>query len=376
MSKEFSLYLDFVRFFAACLVVLSHLAKNSVFPADITPFIPDFGREAVIMFFVLSGFVIAYTKEHKHKTIDHYCIARLTRIYSVALPILLLTVVLDLIGLKYNPEAYSALYQYEKLYVYIPLHLAFLGEIWTLSEQPFTVAPYWSLGYEVWYYVFFIFFGFYSGFKRWLLCLLTIMFFGYKLLLLLPVWLAGVYLYKYRYLIKLKSIVARVVFCLSLTCIILFEFYDIDASLLALGERIWPFYSLPLGSAVSYLADYVMCILVIINFYTAQHLSFKTLHLIKGGIIKMSSYTFTLYLLHAPVMIFVLRNTGAIEASYLGALISIVAIFISTFIVGELTEKRKHIFKPLITHIVTSVAKLISKTPLLSIFLKREVSNV
>lgn len=370
MTKEFSLYLDTIRFLAACLVVVSHLAKESVFPVHITPYIPDFGREAVIIFFVLSGFVIAYTKEHKHKSVDHYCIARLTRIYSVALPILLLTLVLDLIGLKYNPDAYSALYQYEKLYVYIPLHLAFLGEIWTLSEQPFTVAPYWSLGYEVWYYVFFIFFSFYSGIKRWSLCLLTILFFGYKLLLLLPIWLAGVYLYKYREVFKFKPIVAQLIFCLSLVAIILFELYDFDATLLALGEKVWPFSSLPLGSAAPYLADYAMCVLVVINFYTAQFLSFKTLHLSKESIIKLSCYTFTLYLLHAPVMIFTLRNTDVVEASYSGAFILIVTIFISTFIVGELTEKRKHLFKPLITKIVTLTSSLIDSTPLLSQLLK------
>lgn len=370
MPKGFSLYLDLIRFLAATLVVLSHLAKNSVFPAHLTPYIPDFGREAVIIFFVLSGFVIAYTKEHKHKTIDHYCIARLTRIYSVALPVLLLTVVLDLIGLQYNPDSYSALYQYEKLYLYIPLHLAFLGEIWTLSEQPFTVAPYWSLGYEVWYYVFFIFFGFYSGIKRWILCLLTIAFVGYKLLLLLPVWLSGVYLYKYRRVITLKPVVAKVIFGLSIICIIAFERYDVDAELLNVGESIWPFPTLSLGSASPYLADFVMCILVVINFYSAQFLSFKALNFAKSSIVNLSSYTFTLYLLHAPIMIFILRNTDIETASYLGAFITIFAIFISTIFVGELTEKRKHLFKPFVTKVVNFIAKLIDKTPFVSQLLK------
>ena len=370
MTKEFSLYLDFIRFLAACLVVLSHLAKENVFPSNLAYFIPDFGREAVIIFFVLSGFVIAYTKEHKHKTIDHYCIARFTRIYSAALPILLLTVVLDLIGLHFNPEGYGGLYQYEKLYVYIPLHLAFLGEIWTLSEQPFTVAPYWSLGYEVWYYVFFIFFAFYTGIKRWSLCLLLILFFGYKLLLLLPIWVAGVYLYKYRNIIQLKPVAAQAIFYLSLVSVVLFELCNIDAALLALGEQVWPFQSLALGSAAPYLADYVMCILVVVNFYSAQFLSFKVLHLAKRSIVRMSSYTFTLYLLHAPIMIFILRNSNITEASYSGAISLIIAIIISTLLVGELTEKRKHLFKPFVTKAVSLSAKMIEITPLISQLLK------
>jgi peptidoglycan/LPS O-acetylase OafA/YrhL len=366
MPKGFSLYLDLIRFLAAMLVVLSHLAKNSVFPEHLTPYVPDFGREAVIIFFVLSGYVIAYTKEHKHKTIDHYCIARLTRIYSVAFPVLLLTVALDLIGLHYNPDLYTGLYQYEKLYLYIPLHLAFLGEIWTLSEQPFTVAPYWSMGYEVWYYVFFIFFGFYSGVKRWVLCLLTIAFVGYKLLLLLPVWLAGVYLYKYRNAIKLNLITAKMIFFSSVICIVAFEGYNVDSALLKLGESIWPFSTLSLGSAASYLADFATCILVIINFYSAQFLSFKVLHVAKTSIVNMSSYTFTLYLLHAPIMIFLLRNTGIEVASYLGAFIIIFAIFISTLVVGELTEKRKHVFKPIVSKLVDLAANLIRRTPIVS----------
>ncbi len=155
MDKQFSLYLDLCRFIAAVVVVLTHLIDFNILAPQFSYLIPTNGRDAVIVFFVLSGLVIFYTANNAPITLSDYITDRAPRIYSVAVPVLLLAVCVDLIGLQFNPQNYSGLYQYAKLYIYVPFHLAFLGEIWTISEQPFTVPPYWSLGYEVWYYALF-----------------------------------------------------------------------------------------------------------------------------------------------------------------------------------------------------------------------------
>lgn len=361
MKSSFSIYLDLVRFLAAVLVVISHMAKENVFPHEIIKYIPDFGREAVIIFFVLSGFVIAYTKNKKHTSIQDYSIARFTRIYSVAIPVIFITVALDMIGIALNPELYTGLYQYDKLYIYIPFHLLFLGEIWTISEQPFTVQPYWSLGYEVWYYVFFVFFSFFVGVKRIILCSLLLLFLGYKLLLLLPIWLSGVYLFRFINVYKLNQLTALFLFFGTIILVILFEALNIDKFLLNLSIESWPFPQLPLGSARHYFADYAMCILVLTNFYAAWHLKMDKIKEFKKFIVAPAQYTFTLYLLHAPVMIFLLRNLELDKFSVTTTILISSGIAISSILLGELTEKRKHHLKPIVSFVVQLFSKAFGK---------------
>jgi peptidoglycan/LPS O-acetylase OafA/YrhL len=53
------------------------------------------GAEAVDVFFVLSGFVIGYATDSRERTPLTYAINRLARIYSVAIPALAATFILD-----------------------------------------------------------------------------------------------------------------------------------------------------------------------------------------------------------------------------------------------------------------------------------------
>ena len=60
MHKGFSLYLDVVRLGAAMLVLLHHYSMKSEFSGGWLWQFRGFGGAAVIVFFVLSGLVIAY----------------------------------------------------------------------------------------------------------------------------------------------------------------------------------------------------------------------------------------------------------------------------------------------------------------------------
>ena len=48
--------------------------------------------------------------------------------------------------------------------------LAFTNELWFVSIQAFSNGPYWSLNYEVWYYIGFACVTFAGPRLRWLLC--------------------------------------------------------------------------------------------------------------------------------------------------------------------------------------------------------------
>lgn len=363
LSPQLSVYLDLCRFFAAVIVVLAHLTHFGVATGDWVKWLPESGRDAVILFFLLSGYVICYTCHKKNDTLDTYTIARATRIYSVALPVLLITVLVDLIGLQFNPDNYAGLYQYEKLYIYIPLHLGFLGEIWTLSEQPFTLTPYWSLGYEVWYYVLFAALYFYTGTKRFLIFLVLFLFVGYKLWLLFPLWLAGVLLYHYHNRWQLSTLTANLLFYGSLVLYIIYKYFQLDVYLIQFGVELWPFISLALGSAHKYLSDYVVCLLVICHLYAARHVDLTWVMKYQKVIVLLASYTFTLYLVHAPVMLTISYNTDINTDSVIPTLVVLVLVAFITWGVGLVTEKRKHRFKPPILWVSNLVVSLVNKLP-------------
>ena len=102
MRKEFSLYLDLVRFLAAVTVVIYHSNYRELIPASLP--IRNAGHSAVIVFFVLSGFVVAYVVDTKERTALEYWSSRLSRIYSVAVPAVILTLILDNIGEQLVPH--------------------------------------------------------------------------------------------------------------------------------------------------------------------------------------------------------------------------------------------------------------------------------
>jgi peptidoglycan/LPS O-acetylase OafA/YrhL len=142
MPNAFSLYLDILRFSAALLVCLTHLS----FLFRIRSFVFELGHESVIVFFVLSGYVIAYVAEEKEKTFKSYAISRMARIYSVVVPAVAITILLDVIGYRFAQTAYPPGYQaWSAPVIRIVSSLLFLDKIWFIDIQFFSNVPYWSI---------------------------------------------------------------------------------------------------------------------------------------------------------------------------------------------------------------------------------------
>ena len=349
LPRPLSLYLDCCRLLAAMLVVASHLGPYGVVANAHERWWLDLGREAVIVFFVLSGFVIAYTTERKSGGLRDYCIARCTRIYSVALPLLLLAfgaaALLDLSGA-------ARFYQLAKPWLYLPLHLLFMGELWTISEPPPLLAPYWSLGYEVWYYVLFGALFYLRGLRRAVVAGSVLLLIGPKLWLLLPVWGSGVLLYHWQKTHALARPLALAGWCATLALLVLFKLADLDAVLRAYANAHWPFPGLPLKSADRVLADYPVCLLVLANFLCAKSVGFAGLLRFEAPIRSLASYTFTLYLVHGLVMrlwmiLYPHQRSNPVDVALL-----LVLIVASTWAIGQLTERRKDWFESAFTRLV------------------------
>ncbi|QJE01438.1 acyltransferase family protein [Massilia forsythiae] len=303
LDQPFSLYLDLVRTLAALAVVAAHFGYFGIFSARQVAAIPDFGREAVIAFFVLSGFVIAYSAEHKNHTLGEYAAARCARLYSVALPVLLFAFLLAALAAGPLHGRVDDAYQLQRPWLYVPFHLLFLGDVWRFAERPPWLLPYWSLDYEAWYYVLFGVACYLRGRRRLLALACVLALIGPRLWLLLPVWLSGVALYRWqRRPHAIGRGAARAGWLLSVLLMALWGWLDPEPALRQVANGAWPFTAIRLGSADRVLADYAVMLIVLANFACARHAGFGLLERLRSPVRRMSAHTFTLYLSHGVVI--------------------------------------------------------------------------
>jgi peptidoglycan/LPS O-acetylase OafA/YrhL len=222
MSLSFSLYLDAVRLFAALVVLFSHFSYTRFSYGDFTIVRQlNLGSDAVVLFFVLSGLVISYTVDAKDRTAGAYFWNRLTRLYSVALPAIVLTFVFDWAGQQLRPAAYDGWwYNHEDAGKQIVQALTFSNEWGLHGSRIGTNGPYWSLSYEFAYYLIYGAAVFMKGFSRLAALLLLTAACGPAVLLLLPVWLMGAG--AYRWLRSGKSIPVALAWMMTLVPVVLY----------------------------------------------------------------------------------------------------------------------------------------------------------
>jgi peptidoglycan/LPS O-acetylase OafA/YrhL len=199
MTNALSLYLDALRFGAAFTVFMAHYATVRHSGGLFWQLAP-YSRVAVLAFFVLSGFVIAWVTETKERTLEEYALSRAARLYSVILPVFLIAAVLDGIGSAIDPRLYQLewrLFPVPPLLGYA-LSVVFLGQCWTLTALPRSIIPFWSLDYEAWYYVLFATATFLRGRRRMAALTAAALLAGPKILLLFPIWLMGASAWRWR----------------------------------------------------------------------------------------------------------------------------------------------------------------------------------
>ena len=179
VSRTRELTLDLVRGLSALLVMLGHL-RGFVFEdygdlggvgplTKIFYFATGLGHQAVMVFFVLSGYfvggsVISGLINDRFSWVT-YATARVTRLWMVLLPALLLTFCIDLLGAHWNPNGYGGAWR--ERFMSGPSQLepvahggmTFLGNLGFLQDVLVPVygtnGPLWSLANEFWYYVLF-----------------------------------------------------------------------------------------------------------------------------------------------------------------------------------------------------------------------------
>lgn len=347
MNKELSIYFDLIRFLSCLAVLLYHSNMRNIIYEPIA--LSNYGHSAVIIFFVLSGYVISYVTTEKEGTLTQYSASRFARIYSVAIPALLLTPILDLIGENLDGLYYEGKTTHDYWYVRVLSGLFFLNEIWFVSIMEFSNVPYWSLCYEVWYYIIYAAFVFTHGKKRILLTFGLLVFVGPKILLLFPIWCSGVFLHKNKFLNSISEIWGWFAFLISFIIFFIFDHYNVadhfnDLTKSAIG----PDWYKRLTFSKFFIGDYFLASIIFINFLGFRAISHRFSNVFiffASSISSMAKHTFTLYLFHQPlILVFAALISGNPKSNYF-YFQTMTCVGISIYFLAKISENKKHLYK-------------------------------
>lgn len=292
------------HFRAACFPPYSQLEKASLAEKVFYGF-TAYQHEAVAIFFVLSGFFVGGSVLRQIENFDfkRYLTFRITRLWVVLIPVLLVTLILDTLTGETFPRILAGEFR-ERWSLGPRPEMAFslslvtffgnLGFLQTLFCPVFgTNGPLWSLAYEFWYYILFPLCLYVLGFlkARTSLRLIAAVFCG-TVLLIIPqamqigflCWLMGVVVFVLSRKVRFQSMAALAV----ALGIFAFGMVGLKGEWLKSGPV--PAYFL----AALFFAP--LCLFLAKETPLSQVLA-------GGGIAKiLSEISYTLYALHFPVL--------------------------------------------------------------------------
>lgn len=354
MNRSFSIYLDLVRIISALLVVLYH-SNIRLLSVDKLP-LSTHGHAAVIVFFVLSGYVIAHITSTRENTPLEYWSSRLARFYSLALPAVLLTPLLDSLGEAMAPQFYGDRTTHDLAWLRILTSLAFLNEVWTLSIMSFSNVPYWSLCYEFWYYVLFAILTFTRGRKRVLWCAAAALLIGPKILLLAPVWATGVLLHRWTTLQRIGRGAGAVLLAGSCIGYALFHHYQLtEAGSAWLRQIVGAHWHQQFAFSRYFMTDYLLAIIVACHFVGVRALA-PSLERLAPLVRPLAAYTFSIYLLHQPLIQFYATLFNGDPTGSWFYTVTMLAVFASIYAIGTMTEQQRHHLRRAIHRLLASPA--------------------
>ncbi|WP_454762134.1 acyltransferase family protein [Caulobacter segnis] len=315
-AAAFSVWLDLFRWTAAFAVLLAHLALVTLKPYATVPnpslifkayvFLAGFAHQGVMVFFVLSGYLVggSYVRQIRSDrfSLQDYTLKRLVRLWIVIVPALGLSLLLAVTALKILNGADFAPYAAgtaDKLSL-----RSFVGTLFfanTFAVAPFAFnSPLWSLSSEFIYYFAFpaIYYCFYwmeqwkrvAGISAILLvlaALTAIQISGSPILPYFGIWLLGVVAARVDKNAVKMPVLASTVFFLA----------TLFASRFVMVTK---FAEHPAGL---YLTDAVIglsftMLLISMRSAALQPPPFRQVHPF------MASFSFSLYVVHYPVLIF------------------------------------------------------------------------
>jgi peptidoglycan/LPS O-acetylase OafA/YrhL len=299
----------------------------------------------------MSRYVIGFVTSEKEKNLTDYAIARISRLWSIVIPALLLTAICDYIGLQVNPNLYlNSTWPYPEGSQFLHYFLSFflVQNFWDLDLNPGINGPFWSLTYEWIYYILFGIFYFFKSNVKWIFIVGIALISGPSIILLFPVWLLGYALFKWKAYKSRAFEFSYVKAFLSLFALLMIIFIGPEIRLIQLSI-IWM-------SRASLLGDYFDAILFVSHLYFSPHL----IHIIKPllfqykKIIRWSaSLTFALYLFHRPIIQLFSALYEGEQSNLVYRLGMVIVTFLIIATIGRWCELKKIVLKSLLLKLNT-----------------------
>lgn len=342
MKRGFSIYLDALRFGAAFIVLLSHWAYPR-FTDGVYLWIRELnlGSDAVVVFFVLSGLVVAFAADQRDKTAGRFAFARITRLLSVAFPALMLCYGLDRIGATLWPDAYDG-WWYNPIGLGQTLWegLSFTSQWGNDLTRIGTNGPYWSLSYEAAFYVLFGIALWTKGATRVVALTAGALLIGPRILILMPAWLMGVAAW---HMIKSGTLPTRkqstaaiclppIAYGIALTLQVPDQLTALSAQVLGM-EHTGSF-----GFSDEFLWNAVLGVLITVHLLGVSAVArddVRNLPFIRW----LAGGSFSLYLVHYPLLQFLSPAMGDFGRTALGYMVLLLTTFIACYLFAEVFER-------------------------------------
>jgi peptidoglycan/LPS O-acetylase OafA/YrhL len=334
ITNSASMFFDVLRILATLTVLIGHAYNQWLFKKwHVYTQMDNAAHAAVVLFFVLSGYVIAYTTAKSNRGWRQYAQARLSRLCSVVIPALLITGIIELV-VRYYDTAFITDYSRGLTWQRYIFSGFFLNEIWFFSAAPPVNGPLWSLSFEFWYYVIFgcwIYSG--KGIKSLMLPLIACVVAGPKILLMMPIWLAGCAAYR----LPKPTLSLQTAWLLIMACIagaVVTVLY-IPSFPLMVGAR-------PLFFAGQFVTDWMTGSFVALAFWLLPLSKTIVINTPKVKFIrKVADFTFPIYVLHNPLLFFLrflLRNH---PSNYWQMVIAVIVVIVLGSCIGLFIEAQR-----------------------------------
>jgi peptidoglycan/LPS O-acetylase OafA/YrhL len=373
MISERSLFLHFLRIFSAIVVVISHARDFLIHPLGhlssdkelVAMHFMSLGGAAVLVFFFLSGYLVGGMEIERHilgsENYKKYFLDRVTRLWQVLLPALLFTYVINSFSCAngryslYCSASIELVSHAGRAPVLDQSLYSYLGSIFFL--QPFNGnvfggnGPLWSLSYEFWYYIIFycilmIIFSFirkkfsHGLFFFFPLSAIGASFLSFDWFLLGSVWMGGA-ISRYAITILDRNFLISNIGCMRDYKILKLTVFFVFPAMISV--RFIP-------RAIIYcpiLVFLLFCSIALSN----NHIKIKKKKERKNLIVVGSELSFSLYLIHFPILALfstyltaeVRWNLGVVSITVVAAS-TVFCIFIA-FLFASITERRLAYFR-------------------------------
>lgn len=388
MNKAVSFYFDFLRVIAAFYVFVFHIGYVQIGDSlafatkEYSEILGLTSRSAhyfVIVFFVLSGYLITMAASKPNMSLKNFLVSRLGRLYSVLLPALLLSILTAQFLISAGIFNKELILNNSNLIVRAILNCSFLAESWNLNATPPLNTPFWSVHYEFMYYLIIASCLLIKGKLKFFILAIVLMLAGIKILLLFPCWFVGsVLFFLFRNNKLIPTTLSFVIFGLTSALIILiisnviylpFEFFHSNNKL----------FGIDLFFSSNYIADYIFSFFIALNLYCFFGFSkimlnwcnTKSFSKADAALKIVSNCSYTMYLFHIPLL-FLFSSFWIYDKTNLSHQLGLIVIVsIAIYFIARQTEWKVDFWRNKVAVIINAIEGIYNRR-----FIKKNVKII